>query len=111
VEGNKSELGVRDLTLFALTCVVSARWIPLAAHAGPTSVKLWILAAVFFVAPLTVAVAALVAKDPSAGGLYRWTRNDFGTWHGFSALGCTGSVLHSCSPLLRCSMRGWVFRC
>jgi amino acid transporter len=83
VAENKGKLGVRDLTLFALTCVVSARWIPLAAHAGPTSVTLWILAAVFFVAPLTVAVAVLVAKDPSAGGLYRWTRNDFGAWHGF----------------------------
>ncbi len=79
----KGELGVRDLTLFALTCVISARWIPLAAHAGPSSLTLWVLAAVFFVVPLTISVATLVAKDPTAGGLYRWTRNDFGAWHGF----------------------------
>lgn len=77
------ELGVRDLTLFALTCVVSSRWIPLAAHAGPSSIGLWILAALFFAAPLTVAVSALVARDPRAGGLYAWTRADFGPWHGF----------------------------
>lgn len=77
------ELGLRDLTLFAVTCVVSTRWIPLAAHAGPSSVTLWLLAAVFFVVPLTVCVAALVVKYPGAGGLYIWTREDFGPWHGF----------------------------
>lgn len=79
----KRELGLRDLALFAVTCVVSARWIPIAAHAGPGSVTLWILAAVFFMVPLTVAVAALVAKYPEVGGLYLWTRRDFGPWSGF----------------------------
>ena len=33
--------------------------------------------------PLTVAVAALVAKYPGAGGLYFWTRQDFGAWPAF----------------------------
>jgi amino acid transporter len=79
----KRELGLRDLTLFAISCVTSARWIPIAAHAGPGSVALWLLAAVFFMAPLAVAVAALVAKYPAAGGLYLWTRRDFGAWPGF----------------------------
>jgi hypothetical protein len=55
----KRELGLRDLVFFAITCVVSARWIPTAAHAGPESVTLWLLAALFFMVPLTVAVAAL----------------------------------------------------
>ena len=41
------------------------------------------LAAVFFVAPLAIAVAALTVKYPGAGGLYLWTRNDFGPWQGF----------------------------
>jgi glutamate:GABA antiporter len=81
----KRELGLRDLSLFAIVCVVSARWIPIAAHAGPGSVTLWLLAAVLFMAPLTVAVATLVAKYPGAGGLYLWTRQDFGAWHGFLA--------------------------
>jgi amino acid transporter len=79
----KRELGLSDLTLFAITCVTSARWIPIAAHAGPGSITLWLLATLFFVVPLTVAVAALVAKYPSAGGLYVWTREDFGPWNGF----------------------------
>ena len=79
----KRELGLRDVALFAIVCITSARWIPIAAHAGPGSVALWLLAAVFFMAPLTVAVATLVARYPGAGGLYLWTRQDFGSWHGF----------------------------
>lgn len=81
----RRELGLRDLTLFAIACITSARWIPIAAHAGPGSVTLWILAAVLFMVPLTIAVAALVAKYPGAGGLYLWTREDFGPWPGFLA--------------------------
>lgn len=79
----KRELGLRDLTLFAIACIVGVRWVPAAAHAGPGSVTLWLLAAVFFVAPLAVAVGALSVKYPGAGGLYLWTRGDFGPWHGF----------------------------
>jgi glutamate:GABA antiporter len=79
----KRELGLRDLALFAIACITSARWIPIAAHAGPGSVTLWILATVLFMVPLTAAVAALVAKYPGAGGLYLWTRQDFGAWPAF----------------------------
>jgi len=79
----KRELGLRDLTLFAIACIVGPRWIAVAASAGPGSVILWISAAVLFAAPLGVAVAALIHKYPDAGGLYAWTRHDFGPWHGF----------------------------
>jgi len=79
----KRELGLRDLTLFAVACIVGPRWIAVAASAGPASVILWIGAAVLFAAPLGVAVAALIHKYPDAGGLYAWTRHDFGPWHGF----------------------------
>ena len=81
----KRELGLRDLTLFAITCIVGTRWIPAAAHAGPGSVTLWLLAALLFMVPLAIAVAALSVKYPGTGGLYLWTRNDFGRWHGFLA--------------------------
>jgi len=77
------ELGLRDLTLFAIAVIVGPRWITIAAHAGPGSVTLWIAAAVFFAAPLGVAVAALMKKYPGPGGLYLWTREDFGPFHGF----------------------------
>ena len=79
----RRELGLRDLTLFAVTCIVGTRWIAAAAHAGPGSVTLWLLAALLFMMPLAVAVAALTVKYPGTGGLYVWARNDFGPWHGF----------------------------
>jgi amino acid transporter len=79
----RRELGLRDVTLFAISCIVGTRWIPAAAHAGPGSVTLWLLAAVLFMVPLGIAVAALTVKYPGAGGLYLWTRGDFGAWHGF----------------------------
>jgi APA family basic amino acid/polyamine antiporter len=44
---------------------------------------LWLFGAVLFVAPLAIAVAALTVKYPGAGGLYLWTRCDFGPWQGF----------------------------
>uniref|UniRef100_Q01N99 Amino acid permease-associated region n=1 Tax=Solibacter usitatus (strain Ellin6076) TaxID=234267 RepID=Q01N99_SOLUE len=81
----KRELGLRDVTLFAIACIVGTRWIPAAAHAGPGSVTLWLLAALMFMVPLAIAVAALSVKYPGTGGFYLWTRNDFGRWHGFLA--------------------------
>jgi amino acid transporter len=79
----KRELGLRDITLLAIACIVGTRWIPAAAHAGSGSVALWFLAAVLFMVPLAIAVAALSVKYPGTGGLYLWTRNDFGRFHGF----------------------------
>jgi|SRR5579872_1969815 len=79
----RRELGLRDLTLFAIACIVGTRWVASAAHAGPGTITLWLVTTVLFVVPLAVAVAALTVKYPGAGGLYLWTRGDFGPWHGF----------------------------
>ena len=79
----RRELGLRDVTLFAIACIVGTRWIASAAHAGPGSVTLWLVTTALFVVPLAVAVAALTVKYPGAGGLYLWTRGDFGPWPGF----------------------------
>ena len=81
--GLKRELGLRDLTLFVVSCIVGTRWVPAAAHAGAGSVTLWLLAALLFMVPLAFAVGSLAAKYPGAGGFYLWTRNDFGLWPGF----------------------------
>jgi amino acid transporter len=79
----RRELGARDLTLFAVASIAGVRWIASAAHAGPGSILLWLLAALLFLIPLSIAVATLTARDPAAGGMYLWTRRDFGSWHGF----------------------------
>jgi amino acid transporter len=81
----KHALGLRDFTLFAIAGITAARWIPFAARAGPTSVTLWLLAALLFVVPLASTVAALVVKYPGVGGFYLWTSRDFGPWNGFLA--------------------------
>jgi amino acid transporter len=78
------KLGLRDVTLFAVACIVGTRWIPAAAHAGPDSVTLWLAATLLFAVPLAIAVGALSVKYPhAAADLYGWTRDDFGRWHGF----------------------------
>jgi len=79
----RRELGLRDLTLFLIALMVGPRWISVAAHGGPGTIILWILAALLFAVPLAIAVATLSAKYPGAGGLYLWARNDFGPWPGF----------------------------
>src|SRR5215469_7610543 len=79
----RRELGARDLTLFAIASIVGVRWIAAAARAGPGSILLWLLAALLFMMPLSIAVAVLTGRDPCAGGMYHWTRRDFGPWHGF----------------------------
>jgi amino acid transporter len=81
----RRELGLRDFTLFAIAGITAARWIPFAARAGPTSITLWLLAALLFVVPLASTVSALVVKHPGVGGLYLWTARDFGPWNGFLA--------------------------
>ena len=44
----RRELGLRDLVLFNIAAVVGIRWLAAAAHAGPGSLSLWVLAAAFF---------------------------------------------------------------
>jgi len=79
----RRELGIRDLTLFAIVCIAAPRWIPVAAHAGPGSITVWLLSTLVIGAPLAVVVPALMAKHPGPGGLYAWIRNDFGPAPGF----------------------------
>ena len=81
----RREFGLRDISLLAIACIIGTRWMASAAHAGPGSILLWLLAALFLVIPVAIAVASLTEKHPQAGGIYVWTRGDFGPWHGFLA--------------------------
>ncbi len=80
----RKELGLRDLVLFNVAAIISIRWIAAAAHVGPGSLVLWLAAAVFFLVPCASVVAHLSALFPQQGGLYVWTREAFGEWHGFA---------------------------
>lgn len=79
----KRELGLRDLVLFSFVGVAGTRGAAMAAQIGPSSITLWILATVFFFIPSAFAVARLSARFPQTGGLYIWTRETCGEWHGF----------------------------
>jgi amino acid transporter len=76
-------LGLRDLVLFNVVAVLSLRWVATAAAAGPSSITLWVLAALFFFIPQGLAVGYLSARDPKEGGIYFWTKDAFGEGHGF----------------------------
>lgn len=69
--------------LFNIAAVVGVRWLAAAAHTGPGSITLWLLAAALFFVPSALSVAALSRRFPEEGGIYVWTRRGFGDWHGF----------------------------
>jgi amino acid transporter len=76
-------LGLRDMVLFNLVAVVSLRWVATAAAAGPSSITLWILAALLFFIPQGLVVTDMSARFPEEGGIYFWTKRAFGDGHGF----------------------------
>jgi amino acid transporter len=76
-------LGLRDMVLFNLVAVVSLRWVSTAAASGPSSITLWILAALLFFIPQGLAVTDMAARFPEEGGIYFWTKRTFGDGHGF----------------------------
>lgn len=79
----RRELGLWDLVLLNISAVVGVRWISAAAHSGPGAFLLQALAAVLFFIPCAIAVGGLSRRFPEEGGLYVWSREAFGKWHGF----------------------------
>src|SRR4051794_22019258 len=73
----RRELSSGHLALFAIAAMTGTRPIAQAAHAGPASVSLWILAIAGVLLPLSVSCAALTERYPVSGGLYQWARNEF----------------------------------
>ncbi len=76
-------LTLRDLVLFNIVAILSLRWTATAAAAGPSSLSMWVLAALFFFIPQGLAVSYLSARFPQEGGIYFWTKRTFGEGHGF----------------------------
>jgi glutamate:GABA antiporter len=76
-------MGLRDLVLFNIVAVLSLRWLATAAAAGPSSISFWVLAALLFFVPQGLAVSHLSSRYPSEGGIYHWTKRQFGEGHGF----------------------------
>ncbi len=81
----RREMGFWDVLLFNIAAVLGPRWIAAAAHNGASSLSLWVLAAALFFLPTALIIVELSTRFPSEGGLYVWSKEAFGDFHGFVA--------------------------
>ncbi len=81
----RKTMGFWDVLLFNIATVLGPRWIAAAAHNGTSSISLWVLAALFFFVPTALVISELSTRFPDEGGLYVWSKEAFGDFHGFVA--------------------------
>jgi amino acid transporter len=81
----RKTMGFWDVLLFNIATVLGPRWIAAAGHNGTSSISLWVIAAVFFFVPGALVINELSSRFPEEGGLYAWSKEAFGDFHGFVA--------------------------
>ena len=81
----RKEMGFWDVLLFNIATVLGPRWIAAAAHNGTSSISLWVLSAAVFFVPTAFVITELSTRFPHEGGLYIWSKEAFGDFHGFIA--------------------------
>src|SRR5438034_6482828 len=81
-------LGRWDLVLLKIVAIVNINNVPPVAVYGWASLGLWGLAFVTFFIPEAIAVLTLSRRHPGEGGIYLWTRTEFGEAHGFLSGWC-----------------------
>ena len=81
----RKTMGFWDVLLFNIATVLGPRWIAAAGHNGTSSISLWVIAAVFFFVPGALVINELSSRFPEEGGLYSWSKEAFGDFHGFVA--------------------------
>ena len=81
----RKTMGFWDVLLFNIATVLGPRWIAAAGHNGTSSISLWIIAAFFFFVPGALVINELSSRFPEEGGLYAWSKEAFGDFHGFIA--------------------------
>src|SRR3954463_16186386 len=79
----RKELGLRDLVLAQVLCVVGSSWVGIAAKVGRAHGVFWLAAIAMFYLPLAAVVIYLNARMPLEGGLYQWAKAGFGEFVGF----------------------------
>jgi amino acid transporter len=79
----KRALGPWDLTFLSVVAIANLNLVPVIAANGPITVWLWLAALVFFLLPQGITVIELAHRHPAEGGLYVWTKDAFGDFHGF----------------------------
>lgn len=81
-------LGRWDLVLLKVAAIVNINNVPPVAVYGWTSLLLWTIAFLAFFVPEAIAVLTLARRHPGEGGIYLWTRQEFGDAHGFLSGWC-----------------------
>ena len=79
----RKELGLGDLILAQILCVVGSGWVGTAAKLGRAHVAYWLGAMLLFYLPLAAVVIYLNRLLPLEGGLYQWAKEGFGEMAGF----------------------------
>src|SRR5215469_7336996 len=77
------ELGLRDLVMAQVLCVVGSSWVGVAAKLGRAHVAYWLGGMLLYYVPLAIVVIYLNRKMPLEGGLYQWAKTGFGEMAGF----------------------------
>ncbi len=79
----RKDLGLRDLVLAQVLCVVGSSWVGVGAKLGKAHTLFWIGAMLLFYLPLAAVVTYLNREMPLEGGLYEWSKIGFGSVVGF----------------------------
>ncbi len=99
--GLHRELGLFDLVLAQVLCVVGSSWVGIAAKLGRAHLVFWLAAMALFYLPLAAVVIQVNRLLPLEGGPYRWATAGFGEMPGFLvawnlavyAVAATGSII------------------
>jgi amino acid transporter len=79
----RKQLGLGDLILAQILCVVGSTWVGVAAKLGRAHVVFWVVSMLLFYLPLAAVVIYLNRLLPLEGGLYQWAKAGFGEMAGF----------------------------
>ena len=79
----RKQLGLGDLILAQILCVVGSSWVGIAAKLGRAHVTFWLGSMLLFYLPLAAVVIYLNRLLPLEGGLYQWAKAGFGEMAGF----------------------------
>lgn len=79
----RRQLGLRDLAIAQVLCVVGSGWVGVAAGLGRAETLMWVGAMLVFYLPMAASVIGLNRAMPLEGGLYVWTQRAFGDLGGF----------------------------
>jgi glutamate:GABA antiporter len=79
----RKQLGLGDLVLAQVLCVVGSSWVGIAAKLGRAHVAFWVGGMLLYYVPLAAVVIYLNRMMPLEGGLYQWAKLGFGEMGGF----------------------------